>query len=486
MFYKVNQFPHQNHSQSTPKPRIIRADMDKNCWYRYVALGVFLLWLSACSMSPLWEEPPLPPPVATAQPWSLELSPSGELVIDPVSDVTPAVDPDIANLVTTVSQQQLMGYVQAVESFGTRNTFSATDNPTFGVGAARQWIFNEFQRVGNGRLQVQFQKFPVYYFGYAAEGWNVVATLPGTSGSNDAIVIMAHYDTRPDSAVDGVSLAPGANDNGGGIALLLETARVLSSREWNQTIIFLATAAEEQETQGARRFVQEAFLGGMDVIAAINYDGVGGEVGIPQNIRLFALDMRQSSHGELARYYEYLAGLYVPAFPIQLIDAMDREGRYGDHREFVNAAMPAIRLTQSVENSDLLNSRRDTWSQIDYRYLQQVVQMNVAVVANLAGSPATPEVPLIRAMDEPGQYRLNWTVDPAAAGYVIAFRPVVQERYPTFRYVRAREAGNIALTGFDPGTTYVVSMAALDGNGRVGPFTREVLVEPAVQTASNP
>lgn len=112
--------------------------------------------------------------------------------------------------------------------------------------------------------------------------------------------------------------------------------------------------------------------------------------------------------------------------------------------------------------------------------------MNVAVVANLAGSPATPEVPLIRAMDEPGQYRLNWPVDPAAAGYVIAFRPVNQERYPAFRFVRSREAGDIALTGFDPGATYAVSMAALDIHGRVSHFTSEVLVEPVLQTASNP
>ncbi len=486
MFYKVNQFPHQNHSQSRSKPRIIRAGMKRSHWNFAIKCSLLLFLLSACSLGEMLEEAPLPPPVATAQPWSLDQAAMGDLIVDPVSNVVPAVDPDIASLVTAVSQQQLMGYVQAVESFGTRNTFSVTDNPTFGIGAARQWIFNEFERVGNGRLQVQFQKFPVFFGGFAAEGWNVVATLPGSSGSNDAIVIMAHYDTRPEEATDGVSLAPGANDNGGGIALLLETARLLSSREWNQTIIFVATAAEEQDAQGARLFVQETFLAGTDVIAAINYDGVGGELGIPQNIRLFALEMRQSPHGELARYYEYIAGLYVPAFPIHLVDALDREGRYGDHREFVNAGMPAIRLTQSIENPDLLNSRRDTWSQIDYRYLQQVVQMNVAVVANLAGSPSTPEVPLIRAMEEPGQYRLNWPVDPAAAGYVIAFRPVAQERYPTFRFVRAQQAGNIALTGFDAGTTYAVSMAALDGYGRVSHFTREVMVEPVRETASNP
>lgn len=446
-----------------------------------IAAPLLFFCVAACSLVEQPEMRIMPTPVATAQPWAVNLAPAGELVMDPVSDIVPAIDADVAGLVAAISQQQLTGYVQTLESFGTRNTFSVTDNPSFGIGAARQWIYNEFVRVGDGRLQVEFQKFPVYYAGFAAEGWNIKATLPGRANNNDVIVLMAHYDTRPESAADGESLSPGANDNGAGVALLLETARLLSSRQWNQTIIFLATAAEEQDSQGARFFVQDAFLNGLDIIAAINYDGVGGEVGIPQNIRLFAPNLRQSYSGDLARYYEYLAGLYVPAFPIHLVDALDREGRYGDHREFVNAGMPAIRLTQSVENPDLLNSRQDTWSRVDYRYLQQVVQMNVAVVANVAGAPKTPEVPLIRAMGEPGQYRLNWPVDPAAAGYVIAFRPTVQEKYPAFRFVRAQEAGNIALTGFDPGLTYAVSMAALDGHGRVSAFTNEVIVEPVVE-----
>lgn len=445
---------------------------------------VILLFLSACSLADTADLPQKPTPVATAQPWQPDLGPSGDLVVDPVSDVVPAVDPDIAGLVAAVSPQQLMGYVQTLESFGTRNSFSATDDPAFGIGAARQWIFSEFQRVGNGRLQVAFQKFPVAYAGFATEGWNVVAVLPGTASSDDVIIITAHYDTRPVEATDGISLSPGANDNGAGVALMLESARLLSSREWKQDIIFVATAAEEQDSQGARYFVQEAFLDGMNVVAAINYDGVGGEVGIPQSIRLFAPNLRQSLSGELGRYYEYVAGLYVPTFPIDLVDALDREGRYGDHREFVNAAMPAIRLTQSVENADLLNSRQDRWDRIDYRYLQQVVQMNVAVTANLAGAPSTPEVPLIRAMGEPGEYRLNWTVDPDAAGYAIAFRPLTETGYPPFRFVRVQDAGYVALTGFDPDQRFAVSMAALDGYGRVGDFTPEVLVEPASETVS--
>lgn len=445
---------------------------------KFAVLIFLFLPLTACS---LIESPPtvqMPTPVATAVPWDANQIPSVDVVVDPASDIVPAIDPDIQSLIDSVSQQQLMGYVQTLEGFGTRSIFSETQNPDFGIGAARQWIFNEFTRVGNGRLRVEFQEFPLNYNGVLANPANVVATLPGSEESNQAIIIMAHYDNRSYEILDGESLAPGANDNASGVSLLLETARLLSSREWDNTIIFVALAAEEQGTYGASHFVQDAFLDGLDIVAAINYDGVGGREGIPQSVRLFAPNLLQSPSGELARYYEYIAGLYLPRFPVTVIDALDREGRYGDHREFINAGMPAIRVIESEEDPDLVNSKRDTWQLVDFNYLQQVVQLNVAVVANLAGAPLTTEPPLITARDIPGEYQIRWRVDDNAAGYGIVFRPLTETSYPTFRFVRARESGNVILTGLDPNMIYGVSMTALDEYGRLGDFTPEVIVEP--------
>lgn len=426
----------------------------------------------------------MPTPVSTAVPFDARQIPPAEVVINPVSDIVPAIDPDVQSLVDAVSQQQLMGYVQTLEGFGTRNVFSSTDNPAFGIGAARQWIYNEFTRVGNGRLRVEFQEFPLNYGGYVATPANVIATLPGTSGSNKVIVVMAHYDNRAFEVVDGETLSPGANDNASGVGLLLESARLLSSRQWHTTIVFVALAAEEQGTYGASHFVQEAFLGGADIIAAINYDAVGGREGISQSVRLFAPNLLQSPSGELARFYEYIGGLYLPRFPVKVIDALDRDGRYGDHREFVNAGMPGVRVIESEEDPDLLNSKMDTWDRIDYNYLQQVVRLNVAVVANLAGVPLATELPLITARDVPGEYQIRWRVHDDVAGYGIVFRPITEESYPPFRFVRAREAGNVVLTGLNPNVTYGVSMTTLDEYGRLGDFTPEVIVEPLQQITS--
>ncbi len=447
----------------------------------FLLLVLGLLSLAGCSLLEPQPQLVIPTPPA-ATPALFIPDASGQIVTDPVSDVVPTIDPLIEALIQETSQQQLIAYVRQMESFGTRNAFSDTQSETFGIGAARRWIFNEFLRVGNGRLQVEFQDFPMSYSGYSADQSNVVATLPGASGGNGVIVIMAHYDDRPADATDGVSRATGANDNGSGISLLLETARIMSSRQWNQTIVFLATSAEEQGSFGARYFAENAFLDNENVIAALNYDAVGGRAGIPQHVRLFAVEYAISRHGALGRYYEYIAGLYLPTFPVLIQDALDREGRWGDHREFVAVGFPAIRVIESVEDPELLNSNRDTWDLIDYNYLQRVAQINLAVIANLAGGPQQPQPPLVAGMAEPGAFLLTWPVDPVAAGYAISFRPVDSIYYPTFKFVKAENAGNVALTGLDPNVTYAVSIAALNDRGLLSGVSIEQFVGPDAAT----
>jgi hypothetical protein len=442
-------------------------------------LLAIVVWVTAgCGALEEPERAPLPTPVATAHPFDPGLTPLPDLVTDPVSDVVPGVDPGVQMLADQVSQQQLMGYVQTLESFGTRNAFSDTESEHFGIGAARRWLFDEFTRVGNGRLQVSFQEFPLYDNGLYAEQKNVVAVLPGKAENPDVVVVMAHYDNRPPDVTDGESKATGADDNGSGVALLLETARLLSAEEWEQTVLFLATAAEEQGTFGAQHFAQDAFLNNMNVLAVLNYDTVGGRADIPRSVRLFAQNLNNSPAGQLARYYEYVGGLYVPEFGVNVIDALDREGRWGDQREFVNVGLPAVRLTESIEDPDLVNSVHDTWSLIDYSYLEQVVRLNVAVTANMLGAPPRPQAPVVQTTEALGTYQLSWPVAEEAAGYAISFRPIEEPSHQAFHFVKAEQAGNVALTGMDPEVNYSVSVSALDENGRLSYFSPEIIVGP--------
>ncbi|MCZ7665744.1 MAG: M28 family peptidase [Chloroflexi bacterium] len=138
-----------------------------------------------------------------------------------MSNIVPAVDPVIRALLDEVSDQQLVAYVQTLQTFDTRHTLSATDLPDSGVGAARSWLYEEFQRVGNGRLQVEIDSFPLTLNGITTAQQNIIATLPGNGSVPGTVVLSAHYDSRTVDVCDGVSRAPGANDQrfrGGGHA----------------------------------------------------------------------------------------------------------------------------------------------------------------------------------------------------------------------------------------------------------------------------
>ena len=110
--------------------------------------------------------------------------------------------------------------------------------------------------------------------------WNTVADLPGVQNPDESIVLGAHHDTTPDSF--------GANDNGAGVAVLLETARLLAGLNEamgvrpGRTIRFVSFGAEEQGLQGSTEFVERhfgpepkpRFMLALDELATGNMKGV--------------------------------------------------------------------------------------------------------------------------------------------------------------------------------------------------------------------
>ncbi|GIK57409.1 MAG: hypothetical protein BroJett015_30720 [Chloroflexota bacterium] len=437
-------------------------------------LWILLLPSLACALLQGPQQLNLPPPPT---PLPVVQNLPADTVINPQSNLIAGADADILNMVRSVSQQNLVAYVQTLEGFHTRNTFSATNVEGRGIGAARRWIFNEFIRVGNGRLLVEADEFPYSSGGVTTNQQNIVATLPGRDPNAGAIILSAHYDSRTFDPNDGSSFAPGANDNGSGVAVLLEAACLLSAQEWNQTIIFVAFGAEEQGRYGSQHFVTQMLLQGAKINAVLNFDIVGGRPGIPQWIRAITPGDASSTTRELVRYMDLVRGFYVPQFGLEHVNAEDREGRWGDHLSFLYAGIPAVRLTESQEDPTMQHNSADVSAALDFNYLRQVTQLAVAVAATAAGAPTRPSAPTIAAMSEPGAYLISWLPDANAAGYVISFRPVESESYPPFSYVLSEQSGNVALTNLDTTTRYAVSMAALTRNGRISFFSPEVVID---------
>jgi len=96
---------------------------------------------------------------------------------------------------------------------------------------------------------------------------NVLARVPGSESSGQAVLFMAHYDS--------VAQGPGASDDGSGVAALLETLRALEAGpQLRNDLIFLFTDGEEAGLLGARAF-NDRHPWADDVVIAVNFEARG-------------------------------------------------------------------------------------------------------------------------------------------------------------------------------------------------------------------
>jgi hypothetical protein len=102
-----------------------------------------------------------------------------------------------------------------------------------------------------------------------SESFNVIGEIQGRE--SDAIILSAHYDSVPYS--------PGATDNAGGTAILLELAKIFAKTTPRWTLRFVAFGSEECALQGSRHYCRSQ----PDVIEEtklnLNFDVQGARIG---------------------------------------------------------------------------------------------------------------------------------------------------------------------------------------------------------------
>jgi len=357
-----------------------------------------------------------------------------------------------------VSEARLHATVEKLVGFGTRHTLSSMSDPTRGIGAAERWVAEEFGRYSaacGGCLEIVTPEEE--FKGQRAPGGvrirDVVAIQRGTGDPNRVVLITGHIDSRVTDVMNATSDAPGANDDGSGTAAVIEAARVLSKRKFAGTIVYGVLMGEEQGLYGGKTLADYAKAQGWQVEADLNNDIVGnslGADGIRDNthVRIFSEGPRWQGHEDLAarqrslggendapgrnisRWLDLLADRIAIGLDVRQVWRNDRFGRGGDHSEFLNLGFPAVRFTVAIENYDQqhqdLRTEKgvqygDTIDKMDFPYLRKVTQLNVAALAALAAAPMPPEPKVEGAVST--DTTLTWTPVPAAAGYVVRWRP---------------------------------------------------------------
>ena len=387
-------------------------------------------------------------------------------------------DPQIVAALAAISPANIQADIAKLVSFRTRSTLSSNSTDLAagqGILPAADWIESEFKRISAACGNCLDVKRDDFVQSAATDARsritqptrlvNVYAVLHGTADRRGAeekvapwVLVTGHYDSRATDVMDPKAGAPGANDDASGVAVSLESARVLSKLKFSGTIVFATVAGEEQGLYGSRHLAQLAKGEGWPLEAVLNDDIVGGDTTPPSNadgaagivsaqpgpsqnknaVRIFSENVPSSAttqvqqqmlslgeendspSRELARGIAELAPAYfqpgtfrpparngvramyiavTPAFHPVLILRRDRYLRGGDHTSFNAEGFAAVRFTEWRENFDHQHQTPRTENGVEYGDYLKFVDFDY--VANVARINALTLASLADAPSEP-------------------------------------------------------------------------------------
>jgi acetylornithine deacetylase/succinyl-diaminopimelate desuccinylase-like protein len=419
-------------------------------------------------------------------------------------------NPEIANILREIDAHNIERTIRKLVSFGTRNTLSEQDNPTRGIGAARDWLFAEFQKAAEhsgGRMTVEKQTFEQPKAARVPQPTmltNVVATLKGTQpdSENRIYVVSGHYDSMCSSPTDAKCDAPGANDDASGTAAVLEMARVMARYKFDATIVFMTVAGEEQGLLGSTYFAEQAKQKGTDIEAMFTNDIVGNTLGgngvrdrrtlrvfsegVPTNETPQEANTRRGVGGEndspsrqLARFIKDVGVRYVPAMKVNMVYRRDRYLRGGDHIPFLERGFPAVRFTEPNEEYKHQHQNvrveggvqyGDLPEYVDFDFIANVARINAASLGMLALAPARPKNVEVITTRLTNDTDLKWAASREVdiAGYEIVWRDTTAAVWTNSRWV------GIVTSFTMPGMSkdnYFFGVRAVDKQGNRSPVT---------------
>lgn len=219
-------------------------------------------------------------------------------------------------------------------------TFVAAERPPGSEhhAAVRGRCAERFEALG---YQVELHEY--------GSGTNVIGVKTGASLPDERVLVAAHYDH-----IDG---CPGADDNGSGVAGLLEVARVLAQAEFDRTLVMACWDQEEWGLIGSAAYAQRAHDRGEQIVANYTFEMIGVKKTEPDSQQLpvgidllFPDEYAQLEDNEFRG--DFIALVYDTAHSQQSVD--DFVVAAGD----VNLSAIGLGLSDALKNSDLVADLR--------------------------------------------------------------------------------------------------------------------------------
>lgn len=410
---------------------------------------------------------------------------------------------DIYTIAIEPSAERIQSDIQTLVDFGTRHTLSETESDTRGIGAARRWIFDEFEKISaecGGCLEVIYVSSIVEGERRIPDPTDVVSVLAiqkGTIDPNRYVMMSGDIDSRVTDPLDGTSDSPGANDNASGMAGALEAARILTKRKYAGSIIYAGLSGEEQGLFGGKIVADYALEKGWEIKGVLNNDMISNISGIDgvidnSSVRVFSEGTRANETPEeartrrftggevdspsrnLARYIKAQADQYLTNLDVMMIYRLDRFGRGGHHRPFNVVGIPGIRIMETHEHYDRQHQDLrtedgivygDTMKGVDSDYAAKLTALNAITIAGMAGAPPFPANVEATGAVKPSA-KLTWETPSNSsnlAGYRVHWRLTTAPEWTHSRFigkVNEWEFKNLVIDNYFFG----VSAVAQDGS----------------------
>jgi len=261
-------------------------------------------------------------------------------------------DPAIAAMLAEIDESELRNTTYDLQNISTRVYGSAGNRET------GEYLYRRLASIPG--IEVEFQ---------GGDLNNVVATLPGSGNASDGIVVVgAHYD----STSSDLARAPGATDNGCGVAIVLELARVMSRHSFDRTVQFAFWNAEEIGRYGSADYVRNTTV---PVVLYFNYDSACYDP-LNRSVLDIVHDERSADIAALMADYNTLYGTNFTL-------TENIHTCASDHIPFREQGYPAV-TTHSEEHGPA-HTPDDTIDHVSSEYAVRNAQLGLAVIAEEAG-----------------------------------------------------------------------------------------------------
>ena len=380
------------------------------------------------------------------------------------------------DIIDNTSSKRLENDIRKLADFGTRHTLSDTLSETRGIGAARRWIKSQFETISNecsNCLEVFYQK---NYF-TPEDGdrivkpvWinNVVAIQRGKTHPNRFIIMSGDIDSRISDPTNYKDDSPGSNDNASGMAGTIEAARVLSNYTFENSIVYVGLAGEEQGLFGGKGLAKYVNAQGWEIIGILNNDMIGNIKGVDgvidnRSFRIFsepvpanetekARNARRFYGGEvdgisrqLARHVHKNVKTFMPEMNPIMIYRLDRFGRGGHHRPFNDIGFAGIRIMEAHENYVMQHqdirvedgiAYGDVIEGVDFEYAKKLTAVNAINLASIAWAPpAVKKLSIGGIVQAAAKFKWEKVNDPNVSGYKIYWRDTTSPIWQNERFV---------------------------------------------------